>query len=127
MKTRHVVSARRITSRPFWLVIVTIAAGCAAAAAQDLKTFRATETYLADGQTLDDMGAPSRHLMQYYEMLGSRAIYSEGWKAVTFHPGNSGPSTDQLPSLRASRYPPLSVPTKILVIVAPKLRSKDAR
>ena len=36
--------------------------------------------------TLTDSGAPSRHHTQYYEMLGSRAVYHEGWKAVTFHP-----------------------------------------
>ncbi len=36
--------------------------------------------------TLTDAGAPSRHRTQYYEMLGSRAVYHEGWKAVTFHP-----------------------------------------
>jgi arylsulfatase len=30
--------------------------------------------------------APSRHVTQYYEMLGSRAMYHEGWKAVVFHP-----------------------------------------
>jgi arylsulfatase len=36
--------------------------------------------------TLADPGAPSRHRTQYYEMLGSRAIYHEGWKAVVFHP-----------------------------------------
>ena len=27
-----------------------------------------------------------RHLTQHFEMLGSRAIYHDGWKAVTFHP-----------------------------------------
>ena len=27
-----------------------------------------------------------RHVTQYFEMLGSRAIYHDGWKAVTFHP-----------------------------------------
>ncbi len=27
-----------------------------------------------------------RHLTQYFEMFGSRAIYHRGWKAVTFHP-----------------------------------------
>jgi hypothetical protein len=27
----------------------------------------------------------SRHATQYYEMFGCRAIYHEGWKAVTFH------------------------------------------
>ncbi|MGH3305525.1 MAG: arylsulfatase [Streptosporangiaceae bacterium] len=30
--------------------------------------------------------AAERHETQYFEMLGSRAIYHRGWKAVTFHP-----------------------------------------
>ena len=30
--------------------------------------------------------APERHDTQYFEMLGSRAIYHDGWKAVTFKP-----------------------------------------
>jgi arylsulfatase A-like enzyme len=30
--------------------------------------------------------APERHRTQYFEMFGSRALYHEGWKAVTFHP-----------------------------------------
>jgi len=34
-----------------------------------------------DGET-----APETHLTQHFEMLGSRAIYHDGWKAVTFHP-----------------------------------------
>jgi arylsulfatase A-like enzyme len=29
---------------------------------------------------------PERHGTQYFEMFGSRAIYHQGWKAVTFHP-----------------------------------------
>ncbi len=29
---------------------------------------------------------PGRHITQHSEMLGSRAIYHDGWKAVTFHP-----------------------------------------
>lgn len=29
--------------------------------------------------------APERHETQYYEMLGNRAIYHKGWKAVTYH------------------------------------------
>ncbi|HWE68199.1 MAG TPA: arylsulfatase [Acidimicrobiales bacterium] len=29
---------------------------------------------------------PGRHLTQHFEMFGSRAIYHQGWKAVTFHP-----------------------------------------
>jgi arylsulfatase len=35
---------------------------------------------------LDDAAAPERHETQYFEMLGSRAIYHRGWKAVTFKP-----------------------------------------
>jgi len=36
--------------------------------------------------SLGDAAAPNRHLTQYYEMLGSRALYHDGWKAVVFHP-----------------------------------------
>jgi arylsulfatase A-like enzyme len=36
--------------------------------------------------TDDGATAPERHETQYFEMLGSRAIYHKGWKAVTFHP-----------------------------------------
>jgi arylsulfatase len=36
--------------------------------------------------TFDDGAAASPRLTQYYEMLGCRAIYHDGWKAVTFHP-----------------------------------------
>ena len=35
--------------------------------------------------TLADADAPSSHITQYYEMLGSRALYHDGWKAVVFH------------------------------------------
>jgi arylsulfatase len=31
-------------------------------------------------------GAANAHVTQYYEMLGSRALYHDGWKAVVFHP-----------------------------------------
>ena len=36
--------------------------------------------------SITDPAAPEVHLTQYYEMLGSRAIYHDGWKAVVFHP-----------------------------------------
>ena len=36
--------------------------------------------------TFGDAAAPSPRSTQYYEMLGCRAIYHDGWKAVTFHP-----------------------------------------
>jgi arylsulfatase A-like enzyme len=39
-----------------------------------------------------------RHVTQHFEMLGSRAIYHDGWKAVTFH--SVGPLYDD--GLRAS-------------------------
>ncbi|HEY5014566.1 MAG TPA: arylsulfatase, partial [Acidimicrobiia bacterium] len=34
----------------------------------------------------DDPDAAERHRTQYFEMLGSRGIYHDGWKAVTFKP-----------------------------------------
>ena len=39
--------------------------------------------YLLGGGGADE---PGRHLTQHFEMLGSRAIYHDGWKAVTYHP-----------------------------------------
>jgi arylsulfatase len=35
--------------------------------------------------TMSNADAPSIHTQQYYEMLGSRAMYKEGWKAVVNH------------------------------------------
>ena len=35
--------------------------------------------------TLADAAAASAHETQYYEMLGNRALYHRGWKAVTYH------------------------------------------
>ncbi|WP_419918531.1 arylsulfatase [Candidatus Poriferisocius sp.] len=34
---------------------------------------------------LDDAGAPEHRITQYYECWGSRAMYHNGWKAVTNH------------------------------------------
>ncbi|MCC6197933.1 MAG: arylsulfatase, partial [Burkholderiales bacterium] len=36
--------------------------------------------------TFDDAKAPSRHRTQYFEMLGNRALYSDGWIASTVPP-----------------------------------------
>ena len=36
--------------------------------------------------TFTDPSAPSPRTTQYYEMFGCRALYDEGWKAVTYHP-----------------------------------------
>jgi arylsulfatase len=35
--------------------------------------------------TFTDANAPTSKVSQYYEMLGSRAIWSKGWTAVTWH------------------------------------------
>jgi arylsulfatase len=35
--------------------------------------------------TFDDAGAPDRRRTQYFEMVGNRGIYHEGWTAVTRH------------------------------------------
>ncbi len=40
-------------------------------------------------ESLTDAGAPSRHRTQYFEMLGHRAIYHDGWRAVCPWPGPS--------------------------------------
>ncbi|MGV1006761.1 MAG: arylsulfatase, partial [Candidatus Nanopelagicales bacterium] len=39
--------------------------------------------------TFDDDAAPTRHLTQYFEMLGHRSIYHDGWRAVCPWPGPS--------------------------------------
>ncbi|MFI6830033.1 arylsulfatase [Kribbella sp. NPDC050241] len=40
--------------------------------------------------SVDDASADSGRRTQFYSMLGSRAIYHEGWKAVTTHPTIAG-------------------------------------
>ena len=35
--------------------------------------------------TFDDAGAKDRHITQYFEMFGNRAIYHDGWFARTIH------------------------------------------
>ncbi|MGI9602976.1 MAG: sulfatase-like hydrolase/transferase [Acidimicrobiales bacterium] len=35
---------------------------------------------------IDDAGADEVRTTQYYEMFGCRALYHQGWKAVTYHP-----------------------------------------
>jgi len=36
--------------------------------------------------TAQNADRPGQHVTQHFEMFGSRAIYHDGWKAVTFHP-----------------------------------------
>jgi len=40
--------------------------------------------------SLDDAKAPTKRNTQFYSMLGSRAIWHDGWKAVTNHPTIAG-------------------------------------
>lgn len=35
--------------------------------------------------SLNDAAAKDRHLVQHYEVLGSRAVYKDGWKAASLH------------------------------------------
>ena len=59
------------------------------------RRFDAPETYKGVPQmpvegisltyTFDDAAADTRKRTQYYEMLGHRALWHEGWKAVTMH------------------------------------------
>lgn len=51
--------------------------------------------------SLKDGAAPSQHTTQYYEMMGSRAIYSNGWKAVVYHPPLMSNYEDQAISRRS--------------------------
>ncbi len=51
--------------------------------------------------SFDDAKVPTKHTTQFYSMLGSRAIYHDGWKAITTHPtiagwGNFGKDTWEL-------------------------------
>ena len=38
-----------------------------------------------NGRVFDDASAPNRKKRQYYEMFGNRAIWVDGWKALTLH------------------------------------------
>jgi arylsulfatase len=53
--------------------------------------------------TFDHPDAPSRHRVQYFEMLGSRAIYKDGWWAGSFNhlPWNGPPDTPVPPEKRS--------------------------
>ena len=44
---------------------------------------------LSFAHALNDAAAPSKHMTQYFEMLGHRSIYHDGWRAVCPWPGPS--------------------------------------
>jgi len=58
------------------------------------ETIKGHEQSRFDGVSMrysvGDPSAPSARKTQFYSMLGSRAIWHEGWKAVTTHPTLSG-------------------------------------
>jgi len=53
------------------------------------KTYNSVEQQPLDGISMkyafNDPDAPNRKQRQYYEMFGNRAIWVDGWKAVTLH------------------------------------------
>jgi len=53
------------------------------------ETYHGVEQQPMDGVSMmyafDDPDAPNRKQRQYYEMFGNRAIWVDGWKAVTIH------------------------------------------
>ena len=44
---------------------------------------------LSFAHALDDANAPTKHITQYFEMMGHRSIYQDGWRAVCPWPGTS--------------------------------------
>lgn len=58
------------------------------------KVYRGVEQYPVNGvsmrYTFDDAKAPTRKKRQYYAMLGTRAIWQDGWKAAAMHAPISG-------------------------------------
>jgi arylsulfatase len=61
----------------------------AAAGIEVPETYHGVEQQPMDGVSMmysfDDADAQNRKKRQYYEMFGNRAIWVEGWKAVTLH------------------------------------------
>jgi arylsulfatase len=60
-------------------VFPTILEACGAAPADDIDGL----SFLASAR---DPGVPSQRHVQYYEMFGCRALWRDGWKAVSYHP-----------------------------------------
>ncbi len=64
------------------------------AGAEMPKTYRGVEQYPMTGVSMrysfDDADAPTTKKRQYYSMLGSRAIWENGWKAAALHVPISG-------------------------------------
>lgn len=44
--------------------------------------------------SFNDANAPDRHIVQYYELRGKRAIYHDGWKASVYHENGTAFAND---------------------------------
>jgi arylsulfatase len=49
------------------------------------SSFQAPFEGMSMAATFDDAQAPETHLVQYFEIMGNRGIYHDGWTAVTKH------------------------------------------
>ena len=56
-------------------------------------------------RTFNDNDADTRKSVQYFEMVGHRGIWHEGWKAVTFHQPGNGFRLGRLGALSPGRRP----------------------
>jgi arylsulfatase A-like enzyme len=67
--------------------------------AESPATHQGVEQLPIDGTsmlyTFDEAGAPTRKKHQYYEMLGDRGIWADGWKAVAKHESGTSFETDR--------------------------------
>ncbi|WP_420609620.1 arylsulfatase [Candidatus Poriferisodalis sp.] len=63
------------------------------------ETYRGVAQMPVEGTSLrytfDSPSAPTRRTTQYYEMIGHRAIWHDGWKAVTMHAPGTPYEDDQ--------------------------------
>lgn len=72
-------------------VVPSLLEAIGVAAPNDLDGFSFASTFA-------DPAAAETHTTQYYEMLGCRALYQDGWKAVTYHEIQfEEPGLDQAP------------------------------
>lgn len=63
-----------------------------------LKHYRGIDAMPLHGVSIAESlrnGSAIDHPPQYFEMFGHRALWSDGWKAVAFHPRGTDPADDQ--------------------------------
>jgi len=83
------ITARGELRRQFHHVIDVAPTVLEAAGLPEPKVVNGVPQRLMDGvsmvYTFDDAEARERHVIQYFEMFGNRAIYHDGWFARTIH------------------------------------------